>query len=108
MYKVKKTLEVSASHALEFAGGVREPVHGHNWKIVIYCRSEELDADGMVVNFLDIERDIRDYLDHGDLNELLPVSPTTENLARWVCDHVAHCYKVEVTECESNEASYEK
>ena len=85
---------------------MREPVHGHNWKIVIYCRSEELGADGVVVNFLDSERDIRDYLDHGDLNELLPVSPTTENLARWVCDQIETCYKVCVQESEGNQAIY--
>lgn len=108
MYKVKKTMEISASHSLHFrSAGVSEPVHGHNWTITVHCRSKELDEDGMVVDFLDIERRIHDYLDHGDLNALLPCNPSTENLARWICDRVPKCYRVDVRECEGNEASYE-
>ena len=47
MYKVKKTLEVAASHRISFAGGTQtEPLHGHNWRITVYCATQELDADG--------------------------------------------------------------
>ena len=109
MYRVKNTMSVSASHRISFAGGTQtEPLHGHNWKITVYCAAEELDADGMVVDFLDIERRICGVLDHGDLNELLPFNPTTENLARWICEQIPQCYKVEVEESPGNEASYEK
>ena len=74
MYKVKKTMEISASHSLHFSrAGIDEPMHGHNWTVTVWCRSEELDEDGLVVDFLDIERRIR----------------------------------VNVKECEGNEASYE-
>ena len=106
MYRVKKTLEVSASHRISFAGGTQtEPLHGHNWKITVYCAAEELDADGMVVDFCDIERRIRGALDHADLNEVLPFNPTTENLARWPCEQNPQCYKVAAEESPGNEAS---
>ena len=109
MFRVKKTMELSASHRISFAGGTQvEPLHGHNWKITVYCVAEELDADGMVVDFCDIEKRICGYLDHGDLNALLPFNPTTENLARWICEQIPQCYKVEVEESPGNEASYEK
>ena len=109
MYRVKKTLEISASHRISFAGGSQtEPLHGHNWKIVIYCASEELDADGMVVDFCEIERRICGALDHTDLNDVLSFNPTTENLARWICEQIPQCYKVEVEESPGNEASYER
>ena len=108
MYKVKKTLEVAASHHISFAGGTQtEPDHGHNWKITVYCASEELDADGMVVDFCDIERRICGALDHRDLNEVLPCNPTAENLARWICEQIPDCYKVIVKETEDNTATYE-
>jgi 6-pyruvoyltetrahydropterin/6-carboxytetrahydropterin synthase len=45
---------------------------------------------------------------HHDLNEVLPGNPTTENLARWICDQIPQCYKVEVEESPGNEASYER
>jgi 6-pyruvoyltetrahydropterin/6-carboxytetrahydropterin synthase len=102
-------MEVAASHRISFAGGTQtEPLHGHNWKITVYCATEELDADGMVVDFLDIERRICGTLDHADLNEVLPFNPTTENLARWICEQIPQCYKVEVEESPGNEASYER
>lgn len=108
MYRVKKTLEVSASHHISFAGGTQtEPDHGHNWKITIYCAAEELDADGMVVDFCEIERRICGALDHRDLNEVLPFNPTAENLARWICDQIPHCYKVIVRETSDNTATFE-
>lgn len=109
MYKVKKTMEIAASHRLHFpSSGTEEPLHGHNWLITVYCRSEELDEDGFVTDFLKIEEFLKDRLDHRDLNEVLPVSPTAENLARWICDHVDKCYKVEVRESTGSEASYEE
>ena len=109
MYKVKKTMTVSASHHISFAGGTQtEPDHGHNWKITVYCASDELDADGMVVDFCDIERRICGALDHADLNEVLPFNPTAENIARWICDHVENAYRVEVWESEMNMAAYER
>ncbi len=109
MYRVKKTLEISAAHSLSFkAAGASEPMHGHNWKITVYCRSEKLDEDGLVVDFMAIESFLLDSLDHRNLNEVLPCNPSTENLARWICEHVDKCYRVDVEEYSGAEASYER
>ena len=62
----------------------------------------------MVIDFSHIKRIVKDQLDHRNLNEVLPFNPTAENIARWVCDQLPCCYKVEVQESEGNTAIYEK
>ena len=47
-------------------------------------------------------------LDHKNLNEVIPFNPTAENIARWVCEQIPTCFKVEVQESEGNIAIYEK
>ncbi len=108
MYYVSKRLEISAAHRLELPYTSKcTTMHGHNWIITVFCRAEELNANGMVVDFTDIKRTVLDCLDHCCLNDVLPFNPTAENIARWVCDRIPHCYRVEVQESEGNTAAYE-
>ena len=109
MYTVIKRMEISAAHHLKLSYASKcEYPHGHNWMITVYCRSKELNADGMVVDFSQIKQAIKEKLDHQDLNEILPFNPTSENIAKWICDQLPTCYKVEVQESEGNIAIYEK
>ena len=85
-----------------------EDMHGHNWIVKIYCRSEVLNEDGMVTDFTLIKKKISTALDHKNLNEVLPFNPTAENIARWICDNVDNAYRVEVWESEMNMAAYER
>lgn len=75
---------------------------------MVYCRSMELDRNGMVIDFSEIKRLVKEPLDHRILNEALDFNPTAENLARWVVERVPHCYKATVQESEGNIATYEK
>mgnify|MGYP000793131559 FL=1 len=109
MYTVIKRMEVSAAHSLKLSYQSKcENLHGHNWIITVYCRSMELNEDGMVIDFAHIKKAITSRLDHQNLNEVLPFNPTAENIARWVCEQLPCCYKVEVQESENNIAIYEK
>lgn len=108
MYYVSKRLEISAAHRLDLPYTSKcTTMHGHNWIITVFCRAEELNANGMVVDFTDIKRTVLDCLDHCCLNDVLPFNPTAENIARWVCERIPHCYRVEVQESEGNAAAYE-
>ena len=109
MYTVIKRMEVSASHSLSLSYRSKcENLHGNNWIITVYCRSNELNPDGMVVDFSHIKEVVMGQLDHKNLNDVLSCNPTAENIARWVCDQIPHCYKVEVQESAGNTVVYEK
>ena len=58
MYIVRKRLEISASHHLNLSYTSKcENLHGHNWIVIVWCRSKQLNPDGMVA--------LLDYRDDG-------------------------------------------
>ena len=60
MYTVIKRMEISAAHSLKLSYRSKcEDLHGHNWIITVYCRSRELNADGMVVDFSHIKETVK-------------------------------------------------
>ena len=108
MYYVTKHIEVSGAHRLELDYPSKcTQLHGHNWQITIYCKARELDRNGMVVDFSRIKEIVKGKLDHKFLNDVVDFNPTAENMARWICEQVPHCYKVQVQESEGNTVEYE-
>ena len=56
MYYVSKQMEIAGCHRLELPYDSKcRKVHGHNWIVTVYCKSRELNAEGMVVDFKDIK-----------------------------------------------------
>ena len=108
MYYIQKTIEISSAHRLQLDYPSKcTQLHGHNWTITVYCRARELNHNGMVVDFTEIKRLIKEPLDHKVLNDVIPCNPTAENLARWCCEQIPCCYRVDVKESEGNVATYE-
>lgn len=108
MYKIKKRLEVSAAHKLNLSYESKcENLHGHNWIIDIYLKSEKLNKDGMIMDFTHIKKKIQDKMDHKNLCEVFKFNTTAENIAKWICDELGEiCYRVDIQESENNVASY--
>ena len=122
MYEVRIDEEFSAAHALRGYKGKCENLHGHNWKVEVYVRGENLDEVGMLVDFRELKaatRRVMKHLDHRNLNELKPfdkeINPSSEHLAGFILHEVAaeisddrvNVYKVRVWETPSTSATYE-
>lgn len=110
MYRVKKRMEVCGAHRLQLDYESKcSSIHGHNWIIEVTCEAEELDKNGMIYDFTHIKGKIVDALDHKYLNDIIPVNPTAENIAKWIADKIGDtCVKVSVQESEGNVAEYER
>jgi 6-pyruvoyltetrahydropterin/6-carboxytetrahydropterin synthase len=103
-------MEIAGAHKLHLPYESKcENFHGHNWIVTIHCKSQLLNESGMVVDFTTIKKQIQDKLDHTYLNrvpELEGINPTAENIAKWICEQIPTCFKVEVQESEGNVAIY--
>lgn len=67
----KQYFNFASSHFLIFDDGTREPLHGHNYRVLVKGEAPELTAD-MVFDFLDIKPIVREVCDSLDHKLLLP------------------------------------
>ena len=109
MFTVTQRMEVSGAHYLHLDYESKCTIlHGHNWIITVTVQSEEVDHNGMVVDFIKI-KEIVNRFDHALINDVMgDINPTAENMAKWLCDRIPHCVRVSVQETEGNVATYEK
>jgi 6-pyruvoyltetrahydropterin/6-carboxytetrahydropterin synthase len=113
MIEIMKKVRFSAGHRLRDHEGKDRSLHGHNYLVEIFvCASDGLDNIGRVIDFSELKRRFKDWIDenwdHGfilasdDVEAiramkcvadqkcfLLPCTPTTENLANYLFTIVA-------------------
>ncbi len=121
MYEITVQKTFSAAHILDI-GSEREELHGHNFKVEATVASEELNADGLVLDFRVLKQwlsTILEELDHTFLNDRAPfrdTSPTSEHIARFIYDRLEKntaplglaISRVAVWESEGSKAVYTK
>jgi len=82
--------EFSASHQLRGYEGACENLHGHNWKVEVAVRGENLNEIGILIDFKVLKkalREILEELDHQHLNSLPAFqekNPSSENIAQYI------------------------
>jgi len=122
MYSVTVEDDFSAAHNLRNYKGKCEKLHGHNYKVRLTVSGNTLDKSGMLVDFTDLKRILKEMLsrfDHGYLNDISPFDPaggvnaTAENIAKQIfkriqlkIKNVKLKIKVTVWETEKNFATY--
>jgi 6-pyruvoyltetrahydropterin/6-carboxytetrahydropterin synthase len=92
MYEISVEETFAAAHNLRGYKGKCEELHGHNYKVRVTLAGNELDATGLLCDFVHVKQAIQAVirlLDHKYLNELPPfdtVNPSAENIARYIYD----------------------
>ena len=121
LYELKVISSIAAAHQLRGIEGKCEELHGHNWKVEVFVKGEELGADGLLIDFKWIKRatkKVLQELDHKFLNELdffEGLNPSSENLARHILESLRKelnqedisVSKVTVWESDSAAATFE-
>jgi 6-pyruvoyltetrahydropterin/6-carboxytetrahydropterin synthase len=131
MYSVSKRIEFCYGHRLLEYDGVCKHPHGHNATAEVEVRTDSLDNRNMVVDFGDIKRIVKDWIDREldhkmilrhddplvkplrDLGEpvfIVRENPTVEHIAKLIFDfvkgHGFHVVSVKVWETPSSFAAY--
>lgn len=110
MFRVTCEIEFCYGHRLLGYEGKCRHLHGHNGKAAIVLEASTLDDKGMVLDFAEIKRAVKRWIDEsldhrlllrnddplvrllqeaGEPMFLLDVNPTAENIARLVFEHTA-------------------
>ena len=96
MFELKILSQFAAAHQLrEYEGGCEE-LHGHNWKVEVRVCGEELEDNGLLIDFRLIKtaaKNALDSLDHKFLNDLdafKTINPSSENIARYIFQFVSN------------------
>ena len=95
MYEVTVQDTFSSGHYLRDYYGKCENPHGHNYRVLVTLIGEDLETNGLLLDFKLLKRILQptiQYLDHFMINDLEPfttVNPSAENIAKYFFDRTA-------------------
>jgi 6-pyruvoyltetrahydropterin/6-carboxytetrahydropterin synthase len=92
MYELMVEKNFAAAHYLKNYNGKCENMHGHNYKVQIFVKGNELDPEvGYLIDFKILKKELQKVLDkieHTTLNEVLDFNPTAELLAKYIYENL--------------------
>lgn len=95
MFEITIEETFAAGHALRNYHGRCENVHGHNYRCQVMVEGEQLDENGLLVDFVELKKVVHgvlDRMDHQWLNDFPPfdkLNPSAENIARYIYEQVS-------------------
>jgi 6-pyruvoyltetrahydropterin/6-carboxytetrahydropterin synthase len=94
MFMVSVQAHYDSAHFLRHYQGKCERLHGHRYVVELALATSELDRSGIAFDFVIVKKHLRelaDYLDHENLNDLAPfdrLEPSAENQAKYFYDEM--------------------
>jgi 6-pyruvoyltetrahydropterin/6-carboxytetrahydropterin synthase len=121
MYRISVEADFSSAHSLREYEGKCSSLHGHNWRVRLTVRTDQLDSRGIGVDFGKLKKMLAALVarfDHVDLNQVAPfdkLNPTAENISRTIFELAEKELPpgvgveiVELWESEKNRVGYSK
>lgn len=123
MYEVRVEADFAAAHFLRDYHGKCENLHGHNYKVYVHVRGSNLDEGGMLLDFTQIKKTLRnvcELLDHKNLNDFdyFDQNPSAERIATFIAGKIlesipelkdkngTHLHAIDVFETDTSRARY--
>ena len=120
MFEIEIERCFSAAHQLRGYNGNCSNLHGHNYRVTVTVRSNELDRIGIALDFRKLKQALDSLLeeyDHRNLSELpefQEINPSSEVLARTIYRRMGEkmnegpirVWKVRVGESDSSAVTY--
>lgn len=123
MYEIRVEADFAAAHFLRDYHGKCENLHGHNYKVYAHVRGSNLDEGGMLLDFTQIKKTLRnvcELLDHKNLNDFdyFDQNPSAERIATFIAGkilesipelkdkHGTHLHAIDVFETDTSRARY--
>ena len=95
MYRATAEIVFRAGHSLMLRGGGREELHEHDWRVRATVARDELNAEGLVIDFRLLKRrldqtvaGLEGLADLGQAAELAGVNASAEVLAKLIHDRL--------------------
>ena len=118
MFEIEIERCFSAAHQLRGYNGNCSNLHGHNYRVTVTVRSNELDRIGIALDFRKLKQELDSLLEEYDHRNQLPefqeINPTSEVLARTIYRRMGEkmnegpirVWKVRVGESDSSAVTY--
>ena len=90
MFEIIIQDHIASAHQLHGYDGPCKDLHGHTWKVEAVVLGDRLDRVGLLIDFKDLKKKLKDVvgpMDHVCLNDVPAfkgINPSTENLARHI------------------------
>lgn len=97
MYEICVWKKFNASHYLKYSDGKKDDLHSHIWKIGVYIRSDQVNPDGILIDFKYIDNLLSSIIAKfknkhlNDIKQFKETNPSAENISRFIFEELKSC-----------------